>query len=261
MSETAAVQVFEPNIPMEAVQMDGDNARTTSMAVAQVFGKRHDNVMDAIKKLMASEAVRGRLIFKESSYVNEQNKKQPCFTMTRTGFDLLAMGFTGEKALAYKLAYIDRFQFMETQAIQIAMTATKKTLLEAHAVAVNDMQLALTSAHREELERIGEAYDELEETAAKYRDDSKLWMQRAHFAEEEAANLRVKASPVHKFGEMGTNGLPRTLHRRGTTVARKSIGEASLDIQAFARQQDEERRRFIEQFLNFDYSNNQEAAQ
>ena len=40
----------------------------------------------------------GLLNFKESSYLNDQGKRQPMFEMTRAGFSVLAMGFTGKRA-------------------------------------------------------------------------------------------------------------------------------------------------------------------
>lgn len=84
----------------------------SSRKVAEVFGKRHDNVLQDIRGLMCSDKFR-LLNFQESSYRNEQNKKQPEFTMTKDGFAFLAMGFTGEKAAAFKEAYINRFNEME----------------------------------------------------------------------------------------------------------------------------------------------------
>ena len=53
-------------------------------------------------------------MFVETIYVNEQNKQEyPMFIMNRDGFTLLAMGFTGEKAMRFKLDYIAAFNAME----------------------------------------------------------------------------------------------------------------------------------------------------
>ena len=54
-------------------------------------------------------------MFYESTYVNSQNKKQPMYLMNRDGFTLLAMGFTGEKALKWKIKYIAAFNAMESE--------------------------------------------------------------------------------------------------------------------------------------------------
>ena len=69
-------------------------AVTTSLVLAEKFGKRHDNVLQIIESIPCSKEFR-LLNFKESSYINTQNKKQPMFYITRDGFMLVAMGFTG----------------------------------------------------------------------------------------------------------------------------------------------------------------------
>jgi phage antirepressor YoqD-like protein len=54
-------------------------------------------------------------MFEESTYINEQNKEQPMFLMNRDGFTLLAMGFTGVKAMEFKIEYINAFNKMESK--------------------------------------------------------------------------------------------------------------------------------------------------
>lgn len=54
------------------------------------------------------------LNFQESSYLNEQGKKQPCYDMTRDGFVFLVMGYRGKKAARFKEVYIRRFNEMES---------------------------------------------------------------------------------------------------------------------------------------------------
>ncbi len=87
-------------------------ATCTSIDVADTFGKRHDHVLRDIKELGCSEKFR-LSNFGESSYINLQNKRQPMYVMTRDGFTLLAMGYTGEKAMQFKEAYINQFNAME----------------------------------------------------------------------------------------------------------------------------------------------------
>lgn len=68
----------------------------TSRDVAEYFEKRHDNVLRDIDALVAE----GVLNFEETPYVNAQNgQTYRCFEMDRDGFTLLAMGFTGPKAV------------------------------------------------------------------------------------------------------------------------------------------------------------------
>lgn len=84
----------------------------TSLDVAETFEKRHDNVIRDIADLQCSKEFR-LLNFEESNYINSQNHKQPMYYITRDGFTLLAMGYTGEKAMKFKEAYIKQFNAME----------------------------------------------------------------------------------------------------------------------------------------------------
>lgn len=101
-----------------------DMARVDSRYVAKMFGKRHDNVLKDVKGLDCSKEFR-LLNFEESSYKNQQGKKQPCIAMTRDGFMFLVMGYRGKKAAAIKEAYIKRFNEMEAF-IRTLVTARKE---------------------------------------------------------------------------------------------------------------------------------------
>ncbi|MBK8115689.1 MAG: Rha family transcriptional regulator [Candidatus Accumulibacter sp.] len=83
---------------------------TTSVLIAEKFGKRHADVLRAIVNLECSGDFRQRN-FASSSYLNEQGKEQPCFTVTRDGFSFLAMGFTGKEAAAWKERFITAFNW------------------------------------------------------------------------------------------------------------------------------------------------------
>ena len=96
----------------ELVVMRRKEAMTTSLMVAEVFHKRHDHVLRDIQNLDCSTEFR-LLNFGESSYQNEQNKKQPMYYMTKDGFTFLVMGYRGKKAAEFKEAYISAFNKME----------------------------------------------------------------------------------------------------------------------------------------------------
>lgn len=84
----------------------------SSLDVAETFEKEHARVMRDIRELGCSEEFRvGN--FAESYYINSQNKKQPMYYLTRDGFTLLAMGYTGDKAMKFKEGYIRQFHAME----------------------------------------------------------------------------------------------------------------------------------------------------
>lgn len=58
-------------------------------------------------------------LFIESQYINERGRTYKAYEMTRDGFSLLVMGFTGKKALDWKLKYIDAFNLMEQQLLAV----------------------------------------------------------------------------------------------------------------------------------------------
>lgn len=102
---------------------------TTSVRVAEVFGKQHSHVIRAINNIIGdlrdSEDLgrpkngetfkNGQSNFGLSSYFDKQGKQQKQYIITRDGFTLLAMGFTGSKALKFKLQYIQAFNAMEAK--------------------------------------------------------------------------------------------------------------------------------------------------
>lgn len=100
----------------ELVHIDNQQAVTDSRNVALHFGKEHRHVLDAIRNLQKGMPKIGQTpsMFFETTYTNEQNgQTYPMYLMNRDGFSLLVMGFTGAKALEWKLKYIDAFNAME----------------------------------------------------------------------------------------------------------------------------------------------------
>lgn len=92
---------------------------TTSRAVAEQFGKNHKEVLRAIENTITQlkETEEGRAFnernFAPISLRDAMNREKPAYLLTRDGFTLLAMGFTGAKAVQFKVAYINAFNRME----------------------------------------------------------------------------------------------------------------------------------------------------
>ena len=86
---------------------------TTSLKVAEKFGKQHKDVLESIREILVAENSATKL-FKEDTYKN-RGKDYPMFYMNRDGFSLLVMGFTGRDALRWKLEYIQAFNEMEKE--------------------------------------------------------------------------------------------------------------------------------------------------
>lgn len=84
----------------------------TSLDIAETFGKEHFHVLRDIENLECSKEFR-ESNFGLSSYKSSQNKSLPMYYITRDGFTLLVMGYTGEKAMRFKEAYIRQFNAME----------------------------------------------------------------------------------------------------------------------------------------------------
>ena len=98
--------------PVLAV-LDG-RVTTLSTHVASVFGRQHKHVLDAIEVLRADcPEVFSQPNFRPCTYRAGHGRDETAYQLTRDGFTLLAMGFTGKKALQFKLAYIDAFNRME----------------------------------------------------------------------------------------------------------------------------------------------------
>lgn len=97
------------------VEILNDEVITTSKQVAEVFGKAHDKVMRDIKGLIKKDTAKIGDMFAEDETVDNYNRKQKQYIMNRDGFTLLAMGFTGAKAMEFKLKYIEAFNEMENK--------------------------------------------------------------------------------------------------------------------------------------------------
>ena len=96
----------------ELVIMKDQQAVTTSLQVAEVFGKEHKNVLRDISNLNL-DRLNFEQMFMESTEPDSYGRDRRIYYMNRDGFTLLAMGFTGKKALGFKLKYIEAFNNME----------------------------------------------------------------------------------------------------------------------------------------------------
>ena len=118
------------------VILQDKQAVTTSLRIAEVFEKRHDNVISSIESL-EKDVLNFKEMFHESKTLDSYKRERKTYFMNRDGFTLLAMGFTGKKALKFKLEYIEAFNKMEdklrlnvptnfTEALQLALNQAKE---------------------------------------------------------------------------------------------------------------------------------------
>jgi Rha family phage regulatory protein len=108
-TKSAAHTVNEQN---KLVFIENDKPMTTSRLIAKTFGKNHKEVLRDIKNLGLPEDFNQRN-FALVDYKDAKGELRPEYHITKDGFALLAFGYTGEKAMQFKISYIERFNEME----------------------------------------------------------------------------------------------------------------------------------------------------
>lgn len=151
---------------------------TTSTAVADYFGKRHSDVLRAIENLLGdlkgcAQWASGGDYANDGEGQNHQPKiglmvpedlfeaseltvrigsgairRDPIYNLSRDGFALLAMGFTGRQALAFKLAYISAFNAMEAKLRQPYVAPLAEDLEFARGLRVKDKLMLHEQAYK-----------------------------------------------------------------------------------------------------------------
>lgn len=106
-----------PNREIDLIHTAHGRPITTSLIVAERFKKRHKNVLKAIRNLECSDGFR-RLNFEPTFYEvpgpKNSVRQEEMFTMTKDGFAILVMGFTGKEAMAWKERFLEAFNAMNT---------------------------------------------------------------------------------------------------------------------------------------------------
>ena len=103
-------------MPAPSVMLHNGRPATTSLEVAKIFGKRHDNVVRDIRSIIDNCPKRfTALNFEASNYLDNTGRSLPMFIIFKDGFTLLVMGYTGPEAMRFKLAYIEAFNALEAE--------------------------------------------------------------------------------------------------------------------------------------------------
>lgn len=135
----------------------------SSRDVAENFKKRHDHVMRDIENIKIGSPQNWGGYFIPNTYVNNQNKQTyPEYLLTRDGFSLLVMGFTGKEAMDWKLKYIEAFNKMEaalTSQNVKRLPSTYKEALQELLVQVEENERLL--AENNELSPKAEYHDDV----------------------------------------------------------------------------------------------------
>lgn len=163
-----------------------DQAMTSSLLVAKEFGKEHNKVMRDINNLACSQEFRAAN-FGESSYVSQQGKEFPMFTMTKDGFSFLVMGYTGKKAAQFKEAYINAFNKMESE---IRSSIKPKSQLEILQMSINQLveqEHRLSSVERD----VAETKKEIAEMKQERIENGKLLLE-AEVSENKVPEISMR---------------------------------------------------------------------
>lgn len=155
-----------------------DQVCTSSFKVAEFFEKNHPDVVRAIDRLrdkmqstdfQCDAKMSSEIIFEEHfediPQPNGGTKKGKYFIMNKDAFTLLAMGFTGKKALEFKIAYIDAFNKMEAElkSQQTKQLSTAESLLQSVQLLVaHERQLAILEHNQKNMQgAISSLYDKV----------------------------------------------------------------------------------------------------
>lgn len=135
----------------------------TSRQIAEDFEKRHADVIEKIEEFIKTENS-VMTMFIESSYKAGTGKSYKEYLITRDGFSLLVMGFTGAKALQWKLKYIEAFNKMETKL---------KEIKELSPMELMELQFKVLKEQKEKIVQVENKVDKLEEDMPLFQIDCK----------------------------------------------------------------------------------------
>jgi len=132
MKEHEAVTVTQSAQEIAIVFEQGGRPTTTSRNVAEAFEKRHNDVLRDIRAVMRDTGEDFNLRnFAQIDYTDAKGRAYPEYLITKDGFTLLVMGYTGAKAMQFKVAYINAFNKMEAALQERAALPTGTATMEA----------------------------------------------------------------------------------------------------------------------------------
>lgn len=185
---------------------------TTSLSVANVFEKRHSDILAQIREFPKDDFTERN--FPLSEYTDSTGRKLPCYNLTRDGFSLLVMGFTGARAYRWKIEFIEAFNKME------AMIKAAKN---------NDLNLQ--SKFAEILSALKEKSNEADEYKAKYYEslerENSLLRDRLRFKSENLQkSTRLSESEKENIINLYKSGLSQAEICRKTSRSYTAVRNA-----------------------------------
>lgn len=205
-------------VEVELVYEKSGSFWTNSQIVAEIFEKQHKNVLRDISNLECSPEF-NELNFEPVTYTDKKGELRPMYLMSKDGFSLLAMGFTGKKATQFKEAFINKFNEMEkTIKQQQKVFSTPTNYIEAL------KQLAQTLEEKEKTEK---EKLQLVEEKTQLQEEKKQLIPKATLFDilvetTDLKSLRQIGYKLKRFG-LGPNSIFDFLRKHN--VITKSCGE------------------------------------
>lgn len=203
------------NVEFEVV---GTQTHTTSLDIAAVFEKRHDNIIAQIKALPQDDFT--HLNFKASNYKDSTGRILPCYNLTRDGFSLLVMGFTGEKAYKWKIEFIKAFNEMEKRLKNLEIEKHEKLAFHQSLGYKSQLEQQKTNFNNE-IKALKYDLIQTKEELDACKGALEVLKRRKDFNNEE--NLRLLQKELAKYGLVIFNELDFTLWSENLT--KNIIGE------------------------------------
>ncbi|HDZ4980165.1 TPA: Rha family transcriptional regulator [Campylobacter jejuni] len=203
------------NVELEVVD---NEVYTTSLIIANVFEKRHDNIIAQIKALPQDEF--NALNFKAVEYKDKKGELRPCYNLTRDGFSLLVMGFTGEKAYKWKIEFIKAFNEMEKRLKNLEIEKYDKLAFHQSLGYKSQLEQQKTNFNNE-IKALKYDLIQTKEELNLCKGALEVLKRRKDFGNEE--NLRLLQKELAKYGLVIFNELDFTLWSENLT--KNIIGE------------------------------------
>lgn len=159
---------------------------TTSLKIAEVFGKSHGKVIRDIRNLLEKLESNtlylavpdlASLKFEQKTYLDKQGKERLMFNLNKNAMVLTVMKYTTKEALKFQVNYIEQFDAMQKQLEQVGLSDQKTNLItaEAHKMQaenerLKELRLAMNQADKLERNDLSERLLEKEvETLVGYQ--------------------------------------------------------------------------------------------
>ncbi|MCB6839908.1 Rha family transcriptional regulator [Weissella viridescens] len=148
----------------DLITVENGEPMTTSLKIAEVFGKRHTDVLETIRnKIKKIDELEESGNFRspkfiESSFVNSQNKEHAMYKLNKDALVLVVMNYQTKEALKFQLDYIDAFNNMQKKLEQVGLSDRQTNLItaKAHKMQVENerlKELRLAMNQADKLER------------------------------------------------------------------------------------------------------------